>query len=319
MLKQYGLYGEFYCEIVDAKTKKVESRTPKKKNLILNQGLDFLAIRSFVENVSSCAVSASTVAPLFTDTGLISEFDRTSLVDTSITPSAITTLVGNIYSFTRVFKFDTAVNPAIYGTIGWSYSTVAGNNLFSKSLILNTAGVPGAILVPQGKYLRVYYTINITLNPSSSVNGNSNIVGLPSSDGGNYGLQLIGLKQVTSLNTISFWDAGNDCNELYSSAEIFVGTSAAALAAFGSSANRSGGTNYTVLSSTQYQGSGSGITKKQATFGKSQAVNTLASFGIGVVGSSPTNSGFAYVFTNIQAKASNFGLNPIFTYSVVRM
>ena len=122
MNREYKLEGEFFYEIVDEKTQKVLVKSKKKKNLILNQGLDFLALRSFVENVAYCAVGSSTVAPLYTDTGLIGEFDRTANLDTSLANYASTTLTGNVFSFTRVFKLDTNVNPAYYGTVGWSYT-----------------------------------------------------------------------------------------------------------------------------------------------------------------------------------------------------
>lgn len=320
MKREYGIYGEFFYEIVDDKTKKVIVKSKKKKNLILNQGLDFLALRSFVENVSSCAVSSSTIGPLFTDTGLISEFDRVSTLDTSLQTSASTSLSGNIYSFTRIFKFDTSVNPSFYGTIGWSYTNTPGNNLFSKSLILTPSGGAGPVFVASGQYLRVHYTINITINPSSSLNGNSNIASLPGIDGGTYGLQLVGLKSINSQNVVGFWDAGNDCNELESQIEAFLSTSSAALSSFGSSTNRSGSTNYIARSSNFYQGAGSGVVNKQVSFGKNNAINaTLRSMGTGVIGSSTTNSGFAYVFTNNINKAANFNLSPIFVFSVVRM
>jgi hypothetical protein len=320
MKKQYGIYGEFFYEIVDDKTKKIIVTSKKKRNLILNQGLDFLNIRSFVENVSSCAVSASTVGPLFTDTGLTNEFDRVSTLDTSLQVSASTTLIGNTYSFTRVFKFDSSVNPALYGTIGWSYTNTVGNNLFSKSLILTPSGGAGPVFVAQGQYLRVHYTINVILNPSSATSGNSNITGLPGGDGGSYGIQYIGLKSINSQNVVGFWDAGNDCNELYSQVEIFLSTSTAALSSFGSSTNRSASTNYLSKSANTSAGSGTGIITKQASFGKNNAVNgAIRSMGTGIIGSSTTNSGFAYVFTNNQSKAAAFTMSPSFIYSVVRM
>lgn len=320
MKKEYGIWGEFFYEIVDDKTKKVLVRSEKRKNLILNQGLDALAARSFVENVSNCAASSSTIGPLYTDTGLIGEFDRTATLDTSLQTSASTTLTGNVYSFTRIFKFDTYVNPNYYGTIGWSYTNTPGNNLFSKALVLTPGGGAGPVFVASGQYLRVYYTINITLNPSTAVNGNSNINGIPGGDGGTYGLQYIGLKNINSQNVVGYYDAGNDCNELESQVEIFLSTSSVALAAFGSSVNRSASTNYTAKSTNTYAGPGTGIVYKQVGFGKNNAVNAaIRSMGTGIIGSSTTTSGFTYVFTNNQSKSATFNLIPIFIYSVVRM
>lgn len=320
MKKDYGIWGEFFYEIVDDKTKKVLVRSEKRKNLILNQGLDALFARSFVENVTSCAASSSTVGPLFTDTGLVNEFDRTSTLDTSLQTSASTTLVGNVYSFTRVFKFDTFVNPNYYGTIGWSYTNTPGNNLFSKALVLTAGGGAGPVFVASAQYLRVYYTISITLNPSTATSGNSNIIGIPGGDGGSFGLQLIGLKNINSQNVVGFYDVGQDCNELESQVEVFLSTSNAAVATFGTATDRSGSTNYTTRSSNTYAGPGTGIVYKQVGFGKNNAVNaSIKSMGTGIIGSSYTNTGFVYVFTNNQNKAATFNLSPIFVYTVTRM
>lgn len=319
MKRKYGIWGEFFYEIVDDKTKKVLSRGPKTKNLILNQGLDFLALRSFVENVTTCVASSNTTGPLYTDTGLINEFDRTSTLDTSIQTSASTTLTGNVYSFTRVFKFDTSVNPNYYGTLGWSYTNTSGNNLFSKVLVLTVGGGAGPVFVASSQYLRVYYTINITINPSTTTSGKSNILNLPSGDGGSYGVQYIGLKNINSQNVVGYYDSGNDCNELESQVEVFLSTNTSAVSTFGSAANRSASTNYIARSSNSSAGSGTGIVYKQVGFGKNNAVNSaIASMGTGVIGSSTTNTGFVYVFTTAQNKSALFNFSPTFVYSVVR-
>ena len=265
-----------------------------------------------------CAVGSSTVAPLYTDTGLIGEFDRTANLDTSLANYASTTLTGNVFSFTRVFKLDTNVNPAYYGTVGWSYTATPGNNLFSKSLILTVGGGAGPVLVLQGQYLRIYYTINVTINPSSTINGNSNITGLPAADGGSYGLQYVGLKAITSSNTYVAYDNGGFSNEMYYQNEAFLSTVGTAPAAFGATPVNRSTTSYLTQTTNVYAGPGTGIVKKIAGFGKNNAAGAaIASMGLGPVGSSTTNTGFVYVFTNVQTKAALYNFSPIFLYSIV--
>lgn len=317
-----GIRGEFRWEIVDEATGLVVESSRLKRNLILNQGFDYTAQRSFVDNVSNCAIGTGTAAPLLSDTGLAAEAARTNVLDTSIPNSAITTLVGNLYSFTRVFKFaaTSISHTSGYGEIGWSFSTLAGNNLFSKAQLMDTAGTPGSIIVPTGKYLRVYYTITLTLNPSSSIHGSNNIGGF-SATLGTGGLQLIGLKKLNADNTVGNWDAGVDCNELYSTVDVFFADNAVALAAFGSSVNRSASTNYIASPYTgTYQGAGSGVMQKSGTFAKTAANDAaLQCMGLGPVGSSTTNSGFAFVFDAPVTKDILHLLTVTFVYSLVRM
>lgn len=317
-----GIRGEFRWEVVDEATGEVVESSPLKTNLILNQGFDYAAQRSFVDNVAYCAIGTSTNAPLLTDTGLTAEAVRTNLLDTSIANSALTTLTGNVYAFRRIFKFasTTLSHTSGYGEIGWSYAALAGANLFSKAQLMDMNGNPGSIIVPTGKYLRVYYTISLTLNPSTSIHGPNNIDSF-GSVAGTGGLQLIGLKKLNADGTTGNWDAGADCNELYSTVDVFFADSSTALAAFGSTVNRSGSTNYiaTPYSGT-YQGAGSGVMVKSGTFAKTAANDaTLQCMGYGPVASSTTNNGFAFVFDSTVTKDNLHLLTVTFVYTLVRM
>lgn len=317
-----GIKGEFWWEMVDEATGLVVESSCVKRNLILNQGFDYAAQRSFVDNVAYCAIGTSTNAPLLTDTGLTAEAVRTNLLDTSIANSALTTLSGNLYSFRRIFKFaaNTLSHTSGYGEIGWSYASIAGANLFSKAQLMDTGGNPGSIIVPTGKYLRVYYTITLSLVPSSSFHGPNNIDSFGATQGTG-GLQLIGLKKLNVDGTTGNWDAGVDCNELYSTVDVFLADSSAALAAFGSSVNRSGSTNYIANPFTgTYQGSGSGIVTKTGTFAKTAANDAaLQCMGLGPVGSSTTNSGYAFVFDAPVTKDILHLLTVTFVYTLTRM
>ena len=47
----YGIGGSFIIEIVDSETGITDQRFPLKNNLILNQGLNYISQRSFIENI----------------------------------------------------------------------------------------------------------------------------------------------------------------------------------------------------------------------------------------------------------------------------
>lgn len=311
-MAHYGIKGFFTLEIVDELSGRVELRAPVKNNLILNQGVDYVAARSFVENMLYCAVAVSAVPPLLTDTGLVGEIMRTGDVDGSVENSCITTLVGNVYSITKVFRFPTLLTPTTIGTLGLSYSATAGNNLFSKSLVITESGGPGPVTAGVGKYFRVSYTIQITIGPSTVQTGSANITGWTAP--AQWMMQYIGLKKLNANGSIGFWDAGQDANEPSASAGIFLGQSSAAPAAFGSTVNRSGSTNYVTTSSNTYLGGGRLI--KQGSFGKtaSDYIN-LRSMGVGVAGSSTSNTSFVTVFDGNQTKGADYLLPLQFVYS----
>lgn len=311
MPNHYKLRGKFSWEIVSDNGDVIASE-PVRDNLILTQGINAVALRSFAENVAYCAVGTSSTPPLLSDTALASEIQRTGSVDTTVGGTE-TILNGNVYSISKVFRFPINLAPIVIGEIGWSWSDTAGANLFSKALIVKN-GVPDLITVGVAQYLRVKYTLEITISPSSIQAGDSNISGL--SAAGQYNTQLIGLKKVNSDGSISDYDAGAGCNEPSSSScSIFIGTSSAALASFGSSTNRSGGTNYTssILSPT-YLGNGRLI--KFANFGKNIAASsTLRSFGIGPTSNPFTNSGFVFLSDGNMTKSADYLLTLTFLYS----
>lgn len=310
-MNHYGINGFFIFETVDDATGVVES-CPVKKNLILNQGIDYVAARSFVENMLYCALATSSVPPLLTDTGLVNEVMRTGDIDNTVENACITTLVGNIYSTTKVFRFPTLLSPITIGTLGLSYSATPGNNLFTKSLVITENGNPGPVTAGTGKYFRVSYTIQITIGPATPQSGSANITGwtVPAQ----WMMQYIGLKKLNSDGSVGFWDAGQDANEPSAVAGIFLGENSTALAALGSAVNRSGSTNYVTTSSNTYLGGGRLI--KQGSFGKTVSDYTsLRSMGLGVVGSSTSNTSFAVVFDGNQTKGADYILPLQFVFS----
>lgn len=310
-MPNFKLKGVFSWEIVDSKGNVVDSE-PTTNNLILTQGIDAIATRSFVENILYCAVGGGTTPPLLSDTGLQSEIQRTGDVDTSVADACYSSVSGTTYSLSKTFKFPVNSFPITFGEIGWSWSNTAGNNLFSKALIVKN-GVPAQVTLSVGQYLRVRYTLQINLGTGAVQTGNANIVGWPSATG-QYMTQYIGLRSISSDGSLGYYDAGLDCNEPSGSSALFIGTSSTALAALGSAANRSGGTNFTSATANTYLGNG--LLTKTASFGKNVAASsTLRSMGIGTVSTPQTNSGFVFLFDTDQTKGSDYILPLIFTYS----
>lgn len=308
-MRNYSLKGFYSWEIVENGV--VVNSEPTHNNLILSQGIDYVAQRSFVENILYCAIGEGSSPPILSDTGLSGEVDRTGNVDDEVATPCITQLTGNVYSLTKTFKFGVRASPVNIGTIGWSYSSSSGNNLFSKALIIKN-GLPDVITLGVGQYLRVRYTLQITISPASAQVGDANITELAAP--GQYMIQRIGLRSITSNGSLSYYDAGNDCNEPSAQSEVFLSTNSTTLASFGSSANRSSGTNYVSAALNSY--SGNGVLYKQAAFGKgSAASSTLRSMGVGVTGSSTINSGWVFLFDSNQTKSTNRILLLKFVYS----
>lgn len=311
-MHNFKLKGFFSWEIVDEKSGIVVRKSPPENNLILNQGRANVASYSFAQNIAYCAVGAGTAPPLLTDTGLADELQRTGDSDMSVDGGTTATLVGNLYSLIKTFRFPTNRGQLTIGQIGWSYASTAGNNLFSKALIVNKDGNPGTVTLTVGQYLRVKYTLQITISPSTTQTGSANIVGWTAP--GQYNVQLVGLKAFNADGSVGNYDAGAGCNEPAVQADVFIGTSSAALAAFGSATDRVAGTNYTVTTTNTYLGNG--VLVKTASLGRSTAnSSTLRSMGVGANGSSYTNSGFVFLFDGNQTKASTHLLPLQFVYS----
>lgn len=163
----YQLHGSFDWSIIDETDTVVSSGN--RNNLILNQGIDYCFQRSFAENISACALSSLYVTPLKTDTYLQGEFVRTTQVQTNALLNRTSTSVspgsaGGGFTYpvatvthTKTFRFPRFSVRTVIGSIGISYSSVSGANLFAKSLI-----GPAPIAVDAGKYLQLNYSLGIT-------------------------------------------------------------------------------------------------------------------------------------------------------------
>lgn len=314
--------GSFIYEIVEENGLRVVERGEEKSNLILNQAFNFLAQRSYVENIVYCAIGVGTTPPLLTDTGLASESFRTNTLDTAIASPTTNSYAikpdgSSTYTITRVFKFSSLDNYTDYGELGWSYSPIAGNNLFSKTIF------PSPIRTPRGTYLRVTYTLTIGFAAPTSVFSNWGAGGFiypPSFNGVSpsthawgsiAGFNYVGLRTITANGTVGFYDNALDVNEPCSSGvSIFMSQNGNVFETGGY--GTSGTYNKTAASysiGVSYSGGhiGNGVYVRSASFGRS-----LTGF-VGSLGMGPTGANTlvypGWTFNVLTGVPASYGLS----------
>jgi len=122
------------------------------KNLITNQGMDYVATRT--DYISSCQVGSGSAAPTFTDVALQSRI------------TGVTGPAGNISINTndryliiqRTFTFANGVAAGNIAEVGVG-TGASGATLFSRALVLDSGGLPTAITVLPGEDLVVFYQL----------------------------------------------------------------------------------------------------------------------------------------------------------------
>ncbi len=309
----HSLKGFFTWQIVDAIDDKIIESNNLQQNLVLNQGLDYVASRTYAANIVACAIGSSVIPPLNSDTGLTNELARTITYDTTYLP-CLTSLSSNTLSIRKTFRFATQTQDQQFGEIGWSYTATPGNNLFSKAQLLDTNGNPILLTVYRNQYLRVTYTLQITLAPASPLANGNVINGWPGSATGESQIQLIGLQGVDGSGTLTSYDAGGVANEPSQIAEIFLGTNSTALASFGMSVDRSSGASYIAATLSSYA-NGSYNRYKTSTFGRSYSGSSYRCVGIGPTASSPVNNTYTELLDSSQTKSASFELSVNIVYN----
>jgi hypothetical protein len=106
-------------------------------------------------------------------TGLATEVKRTANYLTG-TGNCGTTDVGNVRTLRRTYDHTAEVSNTNYTESGWSWTSTAGNNLFSRVLISG-----GSVTVLIGQQLRMVYDLVITSGPAVSTAGTWAITGWP--------------------------------------------------------------------------------------------------------------------------------------------
>ena len=166
------LMGE-YCVVVKRGDGTTES-TGWFKNLILNQGLDRLGIPDTNDpSILYAQVGSGTATPTVTDTQLqtyVASSASKSSAD-SVTNSGSPDYYGEL---TWQFVFAQGSVVATIGEVGVGWDNVAGNNLFSRALILDNTSNPTTISVTAIDELTVFYRLRV-YPPLTDVTGTLNI------------------------------------------------------------------------------------------------------------------------------------------------
>ena len=177
------------------------------KNLILNQGLDRLGVTSNDAVIAYAQVGSGTATPAVTDTQLqtyVASSASNSQAD-SVSNSGSPDYYGQL---TWEFVFTQGAVVATIGEVGVGWGNTAGNNLFSRALILDNLGSPTTISVTSIDQLTIYYRLRV-YPPLTDVTGTINI----SSTNYNYTLRV---NNVTAFNnsiyTFSNAPYFNKCN-----------------------------------------------------------------------------------------------------------
>lgn len=130
--------------------------------------------------VVSVGGSNSVVAQLFTvwavnQVGLVTEVKRTNTYLTGVGNCGTTNNTGAATRvLKRTFDFTAEVAPQNYEELGWSYTSSAGNNLFSRVLITG-----GTVTVLASQQLRVIYELSVVISPAVSTGQTLSISGWP--------------------------------------------------------------------------------------------------------------------------------------------
>lgn len=272
-------------------------------NLILDQGLDFIASYAFADCFKYCALGSGTVAPVGTDTGLANETNRTNNYAATAESNGAT-LTNNVFKIFRTFVFPAHLASATYGEVGFSPLATTGGNLFSKALLKTSDGDPTTVTINEGETITVRYDLSIEMFDASRRVNN----GLAGVQGGYLRIQKVGLKGVSATGETEDYDDAGACNEPSIAANIFMSANGDAPEPFNSCIDRS------PVSSKQGSLSnyvaGSHGRNKGVIFKASEKMSPWRSVGVG----SANAHGAIFVFDNQQSADSNKAYFVTFSY-----
>lgn len=174
-----GLKGWMRYELVDRFG--IIVRAGRMPNMILDQGLDQIASQSllYVNDaggvpatwfpiISYGAVGTGSTAPAASQTALDAELARTV---TSYTSDTMTRPSNGTYHLTRHIEFGYSEANGNLTEWGFSYSASAGGNLFNRALFLDGGGSPTTVTKTSSYKLRIIYTLELALSPTSMTAG----------------------------------------------------------------------------------------------------------------------------------------------------
>ena len=173
MNNHIGLKGIFNLKFTNVKTGQI--RELEFTNLILNSGLDRMAIGGFI---GGCVLGSASSTPVVTDTSITSILGSSTTLQDSGNGTANTTTTPYWCSYYWTYRFIEGVATGNISQVAMAYASVgAGTALFSLALVKDSGGTPITITKLADEVLDVTYTLQLFC-PSADVTGTVSISGV---------------------------------------------------------------------------------------------------------------------------------------------
>ena len=184
-----GLKGWLKWALVDRSGREV--RGGEQSNLITDAGLDMVATTEFVLNTDTtvglvtwfpivryAAVGTDNTAPEESDTALGAQEAR---IDTSYQTETLARPSPGVYQLTRYFEFDYDVGNG--NLVEWAVSPNSGTGpVFCRELFRDGGGTPEVVSKTEDYKLRLIYTLEIALAPTTFTPGSFVVTGVEDGD-----------------------------------------------------------------------------------------------------------------------------------------
>lgn len=168
-----GLKGIFQFKLTNVKTGQV--RELEFENIILNSGLDRIAIGGFI---AGCVLGSASSTPVATDTSITSILGSSTTLQASGAGTANTSTTPYWCSYYWTYRFIEGVATGNISQVAMAFGTVsAGTTLFSLALVKDSGGTPITITKLADEVLDVTYTLQLFC-PSADVTGTISISGV---------------------------------------------------------------------------------------------------------------------------------------------
>lgn len=173
MNNHIGLKGIFNLKFTNVKTGQI--RELEFTNLILNSGLDRIAIGNFI---AGCVLGSASSTPVVTDTSITGILGSSTTVQAQGVGTANTSTTPYWCSYYWTYRFIEGVATGNISQVAMAFGTVsAGTTLFSLALVKDSGGTPITITKLADEVLDVTYTLQLFC-PSADVTGTVSISGV---------------------------------------------------------------------------------------------------------------------------------------------
>jgi hypothetical protein len=173
MNNHIGLKGIFNLKFTNVKTGQI--RELEFTNLILNSGLDRIAIGGFI---AGCVLGSASSTPVVTDTSITSILGSSTTLQAYGVGTANTSTPPYWCSYYWTYRFIEGVATGNISQVAMAFGTVsAGTTLFSLALVKDSGGTPITITKLADEVLDVTYTLQLFC-PSADVTGTISISGV---------------------------------------------------------------------------------------------------------------------------------------------